>query len=39
MKQKANLKFANLKKENNELKGDIFVKSCKLKPLNASKKF
>ena len=34
MKQKANLKFANLKKENNELKGDIFVKSCKLKPMN-----
>ena len=34
IKQKANIKFLNLKKENNESKGDIFVKSCKLKPLS-----
>ena len=32
-KQKASIKFLNLKKENNEIKGDILVKSCKLKPL------
>ncbi len=32
-KQKANIKFLNLKKENNEIRGDILVKSCKLKPL------
>lgn len=29
-KQKAKIKFANLKKENNEIKGDIHIKSCKL---------
>ena len=28
-----------MKKENNELKGDILVKSCKLKPINAPKKY
>ena len=32
-KQKAKLKFVNLKKENNEVSGDILVKNCKLKPL------
>lgn len=32
-KQKASIKFLNLKKENNEIRGDILVKSCKLKPL------
>ena len=32
-KQKANIKFNNLKKENNEIIGDIDVKSCKLKPM------
>ncbi len=32
-KQKAKLKFVNLKKENNELRGDIIVQSCKLKPI------
>ena len=34
----ANIKFTNLKKENNEVKGDIIVKSCTLKPLNTSPK-
>ncbi len=38
-KQGAKIKFGNLKKENNEVKGDIFVKSSNLKPINASKKY
>ena len=38
-KQNANLKFINLKKENNEISGDILVQSCKLKPIKASAKF
>ena len=38
-KQKAKLKFKNLKKINNELRGDIMVKSCKIKPLNVDKSF
>jgi 3-phosphoshikimate 1-carboxyvinyltransferase len=33
-KQNAKIKFFNLKKENNEIRGDIIVKSCKLKPMN-----
>ncbi len=32
-KQKAKLKFINVKKQNNELSGDILVQYCKLKPL------
>jgi len=32
-KQKINLKFINLKKKNNEIRGDIIVKSSKLKPM------
>ena len=32
-KQKTNLKFINIKKENNEIRGDIIVKSSKLKPM------
>jgi len=32
-KQRAKLKFVNLKKQNNELSGDILVQYCKLKPL------
>ena len=32
-KQKAKLKFTNLKKQNNEIRGDIIVKSSKLKPM------
>ena len=29
-KQKAKIKFTNLKKVNNEIKGDIYIRSCKL---------
>ena len=32
-RQNANIKFINLKKENNEVRGDIVIKSCKLKPM------
>lgn len=32
-KQKVKLKFLNVKKENNEIRGDIIVKSCNLKPI------
>ena len=35
-KQKAKIKFINIKKSNNELKGDIIVESCKLKPIKSS---
>lgn len=35
-KQKAKLKFLNIRKENNEIKGDIVVKSSKLKPIRTS---
>jgi len=37
-KQKAKLKFINLKKENNEISGDILVKSSSLKPIKTSAK-
>ena len=33
-KQKAKLKFENLTKKNNELRGDIYVRSSTLKPIN-----
>ena len=33
-KQNAKLKFVNIKKENNEISGDILVQSSKLKPMN-----
>ena len=36
-KQGAKINFKNLKKNNNELRGDIIIKSCKLKPIFASK--
>ena len=36
-KQGANIKFKNIKKNDNEVSGDIYVKSHKLKPINASK--
>ena len=36
-KQGASIKFKNLKKNNNEVVGDIIVKSCKLKPFRATK--
>tara|TARA_Y100000591_G_scaffold277993_1_gene255875 strand:+ start:101 stop:1447 length:1347 start_codon:yes stop_codon:yes gene_type:complete len=35
----AKIKFKNLKKKNNELSGDIYVYSSKLKPLIASRKY
>ena len=35
----ANIKFDNLKKENNELRGDIIVKSSKIKPIKAHKNY
>ena len=36
-KQGANIKFKNIKKNDNELSGDIYVKSHRLKPINATK--
>ena len=38
-KQGAKIKFNNLKKENNELRGDIFVQSSKLRPIKATKNY
>ena len=38
-KSGAKIKFINLKKKNNEIYGDIIVKSSKLKKINASKNF
>ena len=38
-KHGANIRFTNMKKENNELRGDIIVESSKLKPLRAGKSF
>ena len=38
-KSGAKISFSNKKKVNNELVGDIVVKSGKLKPINASKKY
>ena len=38
-KHKAKIKFKNIKKNNNELYGDIFIKSCKIKPIKASKEY
>jgi len=38
-KSGAKIKFTNKKKINNEQIGDIIVKSSKLKPINASKKY
>jgi len=38
-KSGAKIRFLNKKKVNNELVGDIVVKSGKLKPINASKKY
>lgn len=39
IKQGANIKIKNMKKINNEIKGDIFVKSSKIKPINATKEY
>ena len=38
-KRGAYIKFENLKKINNEIVGDIYVKSSKLKPVKADKKY
>ena len=38
-KQNANIKFLNLKRVDNEIRGDIFVKSSKIKPIHAPKKY
>ena len=38
-KQGAKIKYMNFKKENNEMRGDIFIKNCKLKPIKADKKY
>ncbi len=37
--QGAKIRFKNLRKNNNEIIGNIAVKSCKLRPIKASKKF
>lgn len=37
-KQNAKIKTMNIKKINNELRGDLLVKSCKLSPINAPAK-
>lgn len=37
--QKANIKIKSLAKNNNEPRGDIIVKSCKLRPIKANKSF
>ena len=38
-KQGANIRYKNLKKINNERIGDIIIKSCKLKPIKASRSY
>ena len=38
-KQGAKIKFKNKEKKNNELRGDIIVKSCNLKPIKAEKSY
>lgn len=38
-KQKAKIKYENIKKINNEPRGDIIIKSCRLKPIYANKSF
>ena len=38
-KHGAKIKFKNIKKDNNEVYGDIYVQSSKLKPMKASKDF
>ena len=39
IKQGAKIKFENLKKENNEIRGDILVQSCQIKSIKASKEY
>jgi len=38
-KQKAKIKFTNIKKENNEIRGDILAQSCILKPMTTASNF
>ncbi len=38
-KQNAKIQFKNIKIENNEPRGDIIIKSCKIRPINAGKSF
>ena len=38
-KHGAKIKFKNIRKKNNELRGDILVKNCKLKPIKATKNY
>ncbi len=38
-KQGVKIRFLNYKRQNNEYRGDILIKSCKLKPIIASKKY
>ena len=38
-KHGAKIKFRKVKNENYEIRGDIIIKSCKIKPLSAPKKF
>ena len=38
-KQNARILFENIKKDNNEIKGDVIVKSSNLKPIKASKEY
>ena len=38
-KHGANIKFKNIKKDNNEIYGDIYIKSSKIKPIKASKEY
>ncbi len=38
-KHGAKINFKNIKRENNEIKGDIIIKSSKLKPIKASQKY
>ena len=38
-KHGAKIKFGNIKKNNNELSADIYIKSCKIKPMKADKEY
>lgn len=38
-KQRAKIFFKNVKKKNNEMRGDIFIQSSNLKPIKASKNY
>ena len=38
-KQGAKIKFSNVKRENNEFRGNIIVKNSKIKPIKASKEY